>query len=134
MIAVTPHFCLVEFSCRDGAPYPGHWIEERLRPLCDTLEVIRLAVGGPLAILSGYRTESYNRQINGAKLSQHVQGRAADIRAAGFNAATLHALVLSLYKAGTLPHLGGLGLYAGFVHCDVRATERLIRWTGSQAT
>lgn len=135
MIAVTPHFCLGEFSCHDagGTPYPGHWIEERLRPLCETLEMIREAVGGPVAILSGYRTEAYNRSIGGAKLSQHVQGRAADIRCARLKTPELHMLIDSLYRAGKLPHLGGLGRYVNFVHVDVRQGPRLARWTGTRA-
>lgn len=132
-VLVTPHFRLDEFACKDGSPYPLDWLAPRLVPLCQTLEVVREAAGGrPMRIISGYRSEAYNRKIGGAKASQHVQGRAADIQHPVLTADELHTLVLDLYRAGKLPQLGGLGAYVTFVHCDVRATDRLKRWTGSR--
>lgn len=127
---ITTHFTLLEFACRDGTPYPTRWIESRLYPLCETLETIRTRVGKPVRVLSGYRTETYNRRVGGARRSQHVEGRAADIKVAGLTAAALHAVVLALRKGNCLPRLGGLGLYPGFVHVDVRPWGCLARWTG----
>jgi uncharacterized protein YcbK (DUF882 family) len=127
---ITPHFSASEFACRDGTPYPPGWIETRLRPLCETLEVVRAAVGGPIEILSGYRTEAYNRKIGGARLSQHVQGRAADIRMG--RASRIHEVVLDLWREGKLPNLGGLGAYPSFTHLDVRPVGKLVRWSGSR--
>ena len=34
---------------------------------------------GIIIVSSGYRSESYNKQIGGAKNSQHVKGEAVDI-------------------------------------------------------
>ena len=102
-----------------------------------TLEAIR-AVTGPLRVLSGYRTEAYNRRVGGARASQHVQGRAADIYSATLSPGQIHDRVLELYRAGELPYLGGLGYYGpstkgvGFVHVDVRPGTRLARWDGSR--
>jgi uncharacterized protein YcbK (DUF882 family) len=130
---ITPHFSLEELACRDGSAYPSEWIGERLRPLCETLEVVREAAGGrPLRIISGFRSEAYNRKIGGARASQHVQGRAADIQHPKLTAGELHTLVLELQKAGKLPKLGALGIYPTFCHLDIRETERLVRWTGSR--
>jgi uncharacterized protein YcbK (DUF882 family) len=131
---ITPHFRLSEFDCKDGTQYPLEWVDERLRPLCEVLEVIREAAGGrPLRIISGYRTLSYNRRIGSSDGSQHVQGRAADIQHPHLTAAQLHALVLLLHGGKKLPLLGGLGRYETFTHVDVRATEgRLARWDGSR--
>jgi uncharacterized protein YcbK (DUF882 family) len=132
-VIITPHFALSEFACRDHTAYPLEWVQDRLRPLCETLEVVREAAGGRgMRVISGFRSEAYNRKIGGARASQHVQGRAADIQHASLTAADLHTLVLDLYRAGKLPRLGGLGSYTSFAHLDIRETDRLVRWTGSR--
>ena len=130
-LPITPHFTLAEFACRDSTPYPAEWIGTRLKPLCDALERIREAAGKPVTILSGFRSENYNRRIRGARLSQHVQGRAADITIAGMSASAVHDLVLGLYRDGAI-RIGGCGLYPTFTHVDVRDGVRLARWGGSR--
>lgn len=100
--------------------------------MCLTAETIREVVG-PMLVLSGWRSDAYNRKIGGARASQHVPGRAGDFRTPGKSARYVHGVVLELYESGKLPHLGGLGLYPGFVHLDVRPGTRLARWTGSRA-
>lgn len=135
VVIITPHFDSLEFRCHDGTDYPADWIDERLRPLCETLEVIRAATGGrPLRILSGYRTPAWNQHVEGSPRSQHVEGRAADIQHPTLDAGALHLRILDLYAAGKLPHLGGLGSYESFVHCDVRPIPdgRLRRWNGKR--
>jgi uncharacterized protein YcbK (DUF882 family) len=134
-VIITPHFALSEFACRDHTAYPLEWVQDRLRPLCETLEVVREAAGGrSLRVISGFRSEAYNRRIGGAKLSRHVSGEAGDMQHAVLTAEQLHELVLALKKAGKLPHLGALGLYPTFCHLDVRPIPdgRLRRWTGSR--
>lgn len=134
---ITPHFDRKEFDqpARHGLPskaYPQEWIESRLRPLCEALEKIREALGGKsIRILSGYRSPAYNAKIGGAKTSQHMAGRACDIVVPGMHAKDVHAKVLQLYQAGELD-IGGLGLYNGFVHVDVRKSERLAQWSGAR--
>jgi hypothetical protein len=143
---VTAHFDVEEFACRSGDPYPVSehdadtgdgrtWLETRLRPLCETLEMIRASAGGgTLTIDSGYRTLAYDDRLYRAHVaavgddgdvapasrSQHPQGRAADITHVRLSPLALFRLILSLYEAGRLPHLGGVGLYPSFVHVDVR--------------
>lgn len=118
---VTEHFTVEEFACHDGAIYPLEWIAPRLLPLCETLEVVRDAADGdPVHIDSGYRTPAYNERIGGAAHSQHMAGRAADIKHPKLSPAAMFNLVLRLYKDGMLPNLGGVGLYPTFVHLDVR--------------
>lgn len=142
---VTAHFTVEEFAQHarrgfDAKPYPEAWIDTRLRPLCGVLEWVREAVGAPIVIVSGYRSPGYNQEIGGARQSQHVCGRAADIRVACMSARQLHAVVLNLYRRDALPALGGLGLYPSFVHVDIRlqppapASPRLVRWTGGRKT
>lgn len=136
IIQVTPHFSTAEFACRDGTPYPEEWIEERLRPLCETLEVVRDAAGGrAIRVTSGFRSLEYNRSIGSNDTSQHPQGRAADIQHPVLTAGALHTLILKLYKAGKLPRLGGLGFYPTFCHLDVRerpADGHLAQWLGTR--
>lgn len=133
---ITSHFRVAEFAqhARHGfesEPYPARWVNSRLRPLCELLEQIREVCGGrAVRVTSGYRSPAYNRVIKGARASQHVQGRAADIVVAGLSARRVHDLVLAAYRRGELPALGGLGSYAGFTHVDVRPSQRLAHWRG----
>lgn len=144
---LTPHFTLEEFKCSDGSPYPFSrpddevdgaepWGKTRLYPLCLTLERVREEVGNPIRILSAYRSPEYNRKIGSNDRSQHPQGRAADIKVANMTAFELHGIILRLYRAGKLPHLGGLGSYDNFVHVDVRPRpedDHLARWSGGRS-
>lgn len=131
---LTSHFSLAEFACKDGTPYPSKWIDSRLRPLCTMLENLRMHLKTRLRIVSGFRTEVYNRHIGGARKSQHTKGTAADIVAIGIAPAELHEAILWLYDNDTIVSrtLGGLGRYPGFVHVDIRRTSRLVRWSGSR--
>lgn len=139
---VTAHFAVSEFDrphrVRNGvvyrtAPYPIRWLDERLKPLCLILEELRAALGGkPIQVTSGYRDPQYNRAIGGARRSQHMEGRAADIVVAGVSAEKVHETALHLHEEGYVK-IGGLGRYPGFAHIDVRPTTRLVRWTGSRA-
>ncbi len=131
---VTDHFNVAEFMSRDGSPYPEAWIDARLRPLCETLEVLRRAIDRPIVIVSGYRSPEHNARVKGAKDSQHMHGRAADVRVAGVDAGLLHAKVLELHGQGALPYLGGLGRYRTWVHLDVRHRQPgqgIARWNGT---
>jgi uncharacterized protein YcbK (DUF882 family) len=138
-VKITEHFSLEEFAqpARHGlpsVPYPERWIEDRLRPLCLILEEIRREVGAPLRILSGYRSPEYNRKIGGARASQHVEGRAADIVAPGLPLVRLETAVLRVDLAREREgrqRVAGWGSYPSFVHVDVRP-GRLARWTGAR--
>ena len=150
---VTAHFAVEDFACKSGDAYPvdavcgedgRSWLEARLRPLCEMLEVIREAAGKPIIVDSGYRTVAYDQRLfdhtggrgmASPETSQHPRGRAADIVCRSFTSAQLHQLILDLYGAGKLPQLGGLGLYNSFIHVDVRPripVDHLARWGGSR--
>lgn len=129
---VSPHFDSSEFAQKAGyelpaLPYPRAWIETRLRPLCLALELLRRQLGGrPVEILSGYRSPVYNERCGGAPKSQHLAGRAADVRVEGVAPLEVHQAALRLYDVGDLA-IGGLGLYDSFIHVDVRGGP-LARW------
>lgn len=131
MTKITEHFFLEEFACHDEekTPYPKEWMEGRLAPLCQALETIRGVFNKPVSILSGYRTPSHNSEVGGAKSSQHVQGRAADIRIRGVETKQLYETIIRLIKEERIPE-GGVGIYphTAFVHYDIRGVPR--RWRG----
>jgi hypothetical protein len=158
-VRVTEHFTSEEFAEHSGVEYPFDWIEERLRPLCETLEVVRAEAlvrgcassGGSIRINSGYRSLAYDQRLYDSYLarihkgtttgtvapptsSQHPKGRAADVQHATLAPHELFNLVLELYAEGKLPHLGGVGLYTAFCHIDVRPRTglHLAIWGGTR--
>lgn len=136
---ITEHFDIEEFKqpARKGQPeipYPTEWVTERLLPLCTQLELIREKLGNrPIKVISGFRSEEYNRAIGGAKLSQHVQGRAADIIVSGLEADVVYSEILKMSKDKII-NIGGLGRYNTFTHVDIRPTTKLAAvttWNGN---
>lgn len=130
---LTPNFQLWEFACHDrnATPVPAH-LHGNLYNLCRLLEIIRAVGGGhSLSIISGWRSPEHNRAVRGAHDSAHLTAEAADIRCG--LPADLHKMILTAHKAGELPALGGVGIYPGWVHVDIRKAfdGHLRRWTGT---
>jgi len=77
------------------------------------------------SITNGYRTRQYNKCIEGAKNSQHVLARAADITFKDFTPRQVFLAIMDLINRGLMRE-GGVGYYwyaatkTGFVHYDVR--------------
>lgn len=126
---ISPHFTLEEFACNDGASYPEEWIDSRLIPLCKNLEVIREAVGKPMIITSAYRTPSWNSKQGGAKKSQHLGGRAVDFYCKDVKPSQIVRILKKLMDEGKIT-IGGIGLYNGFVHYDIRGSR--VFWTSKR--
>lgn len=60
---------------------PGSEEVSNLRALCrNVLQPARIALGIPLFVTSGFRSDSLNRVIGGVLGSQHMQGEASDIK------------------------------------------------------
>lgn len=132
---MSEHFKISEFACHDGTPYPLEWVDTRLTPLCEVLEEVRYYYAGPLIVVSGYRPPAYNTKIGGAKASQHMEGRAADVRPVHLEEIPMiEHIVKTRLAAGSLAKLGGWGVYPGWLHFDVRerpANGHVAFWTGS---
>lgn len=112
-------------------PYPAAWLDRLDLLVTGVLDPVRHDWGSPLIVVSGYRSPEYNRRVGGARWSQHLRGRAADITPKKGDARDLHALIMLKYECGDIPALGGLGEYEGFVHVDIRKkglSGRLKRW------
>jgi len=81
---LTPNFSLeqlihsetAERERIDNTPAPE--IVENLRLLAQGLEQVRMLIGLPLEISSGYRCPELNMRVGGANTSQHTKGQAAD--------------------------------------------------------
>ena len=125
---LTRNFALSEFQCRDGS-LPEDELLENCQELADNLQVLRDHIGKPINIISGYRPPAYNKKIGGAKRSQHLLARAADIKVSGMAPAEVHATVIKLIKAGKMKQ-GGVGKYSTFVHYDTRGSAA--RWSGGK--
>ena len=131
-------FSLEEMRGKNGDAYPAEWVTSRWPILRDVLNAIRLQWRDTIVIVSGYRSPAYNDALRAkgkkaAKNSQHMHGRAADIRPAGARNTPdevyrLHQMILAMSEAGKLPALHGLGKYPRWVHVDTRESNRLHRW------
>lgn len=115
---VAANFKVREFACKDGSD-PVFVSPD----LVAILQKIRTHFGKAVTINSAYRTPAHNKREGGAANSQHLYGMAADIVVSGVSAKTVAAYVEKL-----MPNSGGIGVYASFVHVDVRAVKS--RWNG----
>lgn len=120
---LAPDFKVRELRCRDGSDTV--MVDETLTVV---LQCIRDHFGKPVTITSGYRTAAHNAAVGGAKSSQHLLGRAADIRVAGVSVEDVAA-----YAESLMPDWGGVGRYpvkagraTGWVHVDTRQNKS--RW------
>lgn len=134
-----------DLACHDGTPYPETWVD-RWERLITLLDAIRSLWGGPLFVVSGYRTPAHNDELIRADAmkgahgvasgSYHITGDAADLRTSRWQADVPHLLrvVLTAQEDGKLPLLGGVGDYpqSGWLHIDCHKVPdgHLRRWRG----
>lgn len=122
---LTKNFTLQEFACNDGTPVPEKYYDN-VKELAQNLQVLRDYLNEPILITgSGYRTPNHNKAVGGAKNSQHLYAKAADINAKSKTPRQLYQVIERLISLGKMSQ-GGLGLYKGFVHYDIRKTKA--RW------
>lgn len=125
----SPHLSWTELACHNGTEYPLEWRSNRAILLAGVFELIRELVGGPIVVLSAYRTPVYNKLIGGAKNSQHIQGRAIDLRPPShMSVDEFHSKILTLTRSS---NIRGVGKYKTFVHVDVRPGDHVALWYGA---
>lgn len=121
---LTTNFNLAEFNCRDGRKVPPEFMPN-VKTLAINLQVLRDELGESIHINSCYRPPDYNKKIGGVSSSQHLTASAADITCKSKTPKQLAAVIEKLITVGKMKQ-GGLGIYPGFVHYDIRG--RRARW------
>lgn len=98
---VGKYFTLAEFTRSSAAarlgdpntPTPEHLAA--IRELCArVLDPLREALGRPVVVTSGYRSAAVNAAIGGSKSSDHMRGRAADVRVSGLTSREVARVVV----------------------------------------
>ena len=115
---VSENFRVREFACTDGSD--PIFIDTEL---VTVLQKVRAHFGKSVTITSAYRTPTKNKACGGSTYSQHLYGRAADVKISGVSPKKVAAYAETLLK-----NKGGIGIYATFTHIDVRSAKA--RWKG----
>ena len=121
---LTKNFFISEFACKDGSEVPMDLIEN-VKILAEQLQVLRDFFDLPITINSSYRTKNHNKKVGGAKNSQHLLGKAADIVVLSISAKETQKAIELLISNGKMKE-GGLGSYNSFTHYDIRNSKA--RW------
>ena len=113
---LSANFKVKEFACKDGSD--PVFIDTELVSI---LQKIREHFGKPIKITSAYRTPTRNKEVGGTVYSQHLYGKAADIKITGVSPTKV-----AEYAEKLLSNRGGIGIYSTFTHIDVRSVKS--RW------
>lgn len=114
-VRLSENFVSTEFDCNcKFESCKTTKIDDRL---IEKLQEKRYSWGKPIAINSGYRCTKWNQVVGGAKHSQHLNGKAADIVVHGKTPKSV---------ANDCEDFNGLGRYKSFTHVDVRPYKA--RW------
>ena len=112
---LTKNFNLEEFKCKDGTLVPHYYVNNVMYVAIQLQKIHDLFQLDWLRINSGYRTESHNRNVGGAKNSFHLYGKAADIAQQNLNVTTFYTLIMEAVKLGFIPD-GEIIKYPTFIH------------------
>ena len=115
---LSTNFKVKEFACTDGTD--PIFIDSDLVTI---LQKIRTHFGKSVTITSAYRTPGKNKAVGGQTYSQHLYGKAADIKVKGVAPKKVAAYTETLLK-----NKGGIGIYSTFTHVDTRDIKS--RWRG----
>tara|TARA_R100001163_G_scaffold11614_4_gene10638 strand:- start:17742 stop:18134 length:393 start_codon:yes stop_codon:yes gene_type:complete len=126
---MTKNFNIEEFECKGNlkgcdCQMPDD-VYNNIQELAENLQIVRDMLQEPIKVNSGWRCEKYNRKIKGAKRSQHLLGKAADIRIKDLTPDEVANAIDKLQEGGFIKK-GGLGRYNSFTHYDIRG--RKARW------
>lgn len=126
----SSHIKWKELNCKDGTKYPDKFIlDGRIFKLAMAFELVRGLYNLPITILSAYRSPEHNKRIGGAKNSQHLHGRALDLKPP--KGVKVEKFYHDIRNNAEEFGIRGIGLYNTFVHIDIRPTDKLVVWSGS---
>tara|TARA_R110000765_G_scaffold111755_1_gene203701 strand:- start:32 stop:415 length:384 start_codon:yes stop_codon:yes gene_type:complete len=120
---LTNNFSLSEFECKCGCKMP-EFVKNNVIELADSLQVLRDVVG-ILDLTNAYRCKEHNAYVGGSVNSQHLKGKAADIKSKQFSPSEIATITNDLMKNESFS-LGGVGIYNTFTHVDIRGARA--RW------
>ena len=95
-----------EMACRGTGKLT---VEPRL---LDYLDLFRLRFGGPLTVLSAFRSPYHNAFVGGAPFSFHIQAKAVDLSTRGQDRLLMERLAKEI-------GFTGFGYYRTFLHIDL---------------
>ncbi|MDJ0658194.1 MAG: D-Ala-D-Ala carboxypeptidase family metallohydrolase [Crocosphaera sp.] len=121
---VSKYFSVGEVAHQDRRRIPtDNTIKQNVFTLAQELDKVREAWGSPIIVTSWYRPPAINRAVGGASNSQHLYGKAADIRPVQGD---VYQFQDWLDKTAWQNKALGYGAKKGFVHLDLRPGH--IRW------
>jgi zinc D-Ala-D-Ala carboxypeptidase len=108
---LSKNFSQREFACHCGCG--GADVEPEL---VEHLQELRDLIGKPVIVVSGFRCKAHNTAVEGAINSQHLVGRAGDVRVKGISPTEIARLAETIDAFRD----GGISIYDTFTHLDVR--------------
>ena len=105
--ASASNFTSTEFACRCCG------VVKVSQSLIDKLELLRAELKRPVIITSGYRCPKHNAEVGGVTNSQHLLGKAVDVKIRG----------ISPTKVGKVAKKVGFSftkVYSSWTHIDIR--------------
>ena len=121
---ITNNFSLEEFECKCGCKMP-EFVKKNIIELAENLQVIRDVVG-KLNLTNAYRCKEHNADVGGATNSQHLKGKAADVKSKEYDVLEVSKIIEGLIKSEKIEQ-GGIGIYNTFTHYDIRGARA--RWS-----
>lgn len=111
------YFSKVRNGIQNSQPPRSIW--PNIVPTLRILDDLRDHFGKPLELSSTYRSPSYNKAIDGASKSQHVEFKAVDFTVSGVSPSKVFSTLKSWQSSGKIK--GGIGKYNTFTHFDTRS-------------
>ena len=121
---LTKNFSLSEFECKCGCDMPK-FVKPNILELAENLQILRDEIGR-LDLTNAYRCKEHNADVGGSTSSQHLLGKAADIKSKTLNPKEVAEGVDDLMKSEAFK-IGGIGIYNTFTHVDIRGYRA--RWS-----
>jgi uncharacterized protein YcbK (DUF882 family) len=127
MTQLTQNFRLQEWASRGHLP-TDPTVLANIAKCAKNLQVLRDHLNAPITVISGWRSQQHNDDVDGAKHSQHLTGLAADIIVKGVSSKDVFSAIAKLQREGKMDR-GGAHAYGGkfpFCHYDCRGVNA--RW------